>query len=447
MSRSRKSRLPTANGKSVKIGLLHHAGGGNLGDEATQAAVIHNIKTRWPRASLVGITMNPDDTAMRHGIPSFHVRRRTWTVGYATSPSPSALTLKERIKRALSRSPVLFGLLTGAYAVVVRMPMSLGQELAFLVESFRIVRSLDLLIVNGGGQLTEWGGPWEFTYTVFKWVFLARLARVRCYVLNVGVGPVTRPLSRFFARYALRCADYVSFRDEESQALARHIGYTGDSQVFPDSAYSLDMPALGNFPRVSPRGKPTVGVAPMPYCDPRIFAEKDQVVYDDYIRTLARFTAQLVRQGCVVALLAGDIGVDPMAIDDLQEALRHEGITAACPSLTTEQASSTEELLSRMSALDYVVVCRFHGVVFAHLLNKPVLALSHHPKVAALMDDIGLSRYCVNIRTRDVELLADKFLAVVNDENAIKRRMAERLACYRARLTEQFDGLFPQEAL
>src|SRR5207245_10005960 len=90
-----------------------------------------------------------------------------------------------------------------------------------------------LLIVNGGGQLTEWGGPWAFTYTIFKWVVLARVARVRSFFLNVGVGPLTQPLSKFFARRALFCAAYVSFRDEESRTLARQIGYTGPSEVFP----------------------------------------------------------------------------------------------------------------------------------------------------------------------------------------------------------------------
>ena len=33
-----------------KIGLLNHMGGGNLGDDATQDAVIENIKRRWPEA-------------------------------------------------------------------------------------------------------------------------------------------------------------------------------------------------------------------------------------------------------------------------------------------------------------------------------------------------------------------------------------------------------------
>lgn len=438
-----QSQPPAVHGESMTVGLLHHTGGGNLGDESTQAAGIQNIRRRWPHASIVGLTMNPDDTRARHGIPSYAIRRKIWDKG--CGHDAGVLTPREETKRQLSKYPFLFVPLKAIYTLAIRMPRTLWQEIVFLIEAFRIVRSLDLLIVNGGGQLTGWGGPWEFTYTVFKWVCLARLAHIRCYILNIGVGPLTDPISKFFARRALSCADYVSFRDRESQTLARQIGYTGRSEVFPDSVYSLEIPALRSARSVK-GSKPIVGVAPMvPYSDSRAFVEKDQGTYDKYIRKLARFTAQLIINGCAVALLAGDIGVDPLAVEDLQRALEDEGITASCGSLTTELTSSSGELLSRMATLDYVVVSRFHGVVFAHLLNTPVLALSHHPKVAALMSDLGLARYCVDIRTFDDESLMQTFQALVNDQNEIRGRMAETLGRYRGRLTEQFDELFPPE--
>ena len=427
----------------MKIGLLHHTGGGNLGDEGTQEAVIQGIKSRWPRASFVGLTMNPDDTRARHGIPSYPLRRETWTMGYRPDAAP--VTPREDAKRRLGKYPRAFALLRIVYTLAIRIPKTIGQELIFLIRSRRIVRSLDLLIVNGGGQLTEWGGPWEFTYTVFKWVSLARLSGVRCYFLNIGAGPLTGRLAKFFARRALFSAEYVSFRDEESCTLARQIGYTGPAHVYPDSVYSLNVTSHDSTgPR--PGRPPIVAVSPMPYCDPRIFAEKNQSVYDAYIRTLGRFTAHLLRHGCAVALLSSDIGVDPMAVEDLQRALKNEGISAVSHPLSAERVASTQDLLARMSAVDFVVTSRFHGVVCAHLVNKPVVALSHHPKVAALMNDLGLAGYCVrDLRSFDVEGLTATFQALVDDQDQIRSRMAERLAVYRGRLAGQFDELFPME--
>jgi polysaccharide pyruvyl transferase WcaK-like protein len=431
--------------KFEKIGLLHHIGGGNLGDDATQAALLQNIRRRWPHAQIFGFSMNPEDTLRRHGIPSYAIRRTTWALGY-TAAVENEVTFKSKTKGLLSQCPPFLKLIKLVNTVAVRTPRALLREAAFLRHSFQTLKSFDLLIINGGGQLTEWTGPWGFLYTIFKWVALARLANVKCVFLNVGAGPLTRPLSKFFARRALSLATYVSFRDEDSRSLAQRIGFAGTSHVFPDSAYSLAIPTAAVPGGIKRPPKTIVGVSPMPYCDPRIFPEKDQSAYDAYIRKLGRFSSWLVGNECSVALFGSDIGIDPLAVDDLLNALRRGGDTAVSGSVITEQVSSGEELLFKMSRMDYVVTSRFHGVVFAHLLNKPVVAISHHPKVAALMDEMGLAEYCVDIRRFDLNLLTETFSTLVRNHDEIKDRMAQKLVSYRHRLTGQFDDLFPQDA-
>ena len=427
------------------IGLLHHIGGGNLGDDATQAAVMLNIRRRWPHVTLIGFSINPDDTRNRHGIPAYAIRRRPWTLG--AQIGRTELTATDNIKSVLSKNRLLFGLLKAIYSVVVKAPRELCAELLFLARAFRVLRSVDLLIINGGGQLTEWGGPWGFPYTLFKWTLLARLAKVRCIFLNVGAGPLTRPLSKFFAKRALSSSNYASFRDEASSTLVRRIGFEGRSPVFPDSAYGLALPALGGSGGTRAPGKPIVGLAPMPYCDPRAFHEKDQRVYAGFIRKLALFASWVVRNDYRVALFGSDIGTDPLAIEDLHSALRTDPeVAQRSHSVIDEPVLSVEQLLESMSSMDYVVTCRFHGVLFAHLLNKPVVAIAHHPKVATLMSDMGLAQYCLDIRSFDPDLLIATFTALVRHGEEVRERMAERLACYRRESTKQFDDLFPQVA-
>jgi polysaccharide pyruvyl transferase WcaK-like protein len=93
--------------------------------------------------------------------------------------------------------------------------------------------------------------------------------------------------------------------------------------------------------------------------------------------------------------------------------------------------------------MEYIVTCRFHGVVFAHLLNKPVLVIAHHPKVKDLMEAIELSSYCVDIRDFDPNQLVDRFASMLINAQEIKTRMAASLARNRQRLGSQFDELFP----
>ena len=86
----------------------------------------------------------------------------------------------------------------------------------------------------------------------------------------------------------------------------------------------------------------------------------------------------------LLTLFGTDIGFDPLAIEDLQMALRNRHSVTRLP---YDSVKSAKELLAAMNKMDYVVTCRFHGVVFAHLLNKPVLAISRHPKVMDLMKE------------------------------------------------------------
>src|SRR5262249_23095448 len=348
-------------------------------------------------------SMNPNDSEARHRIMSRPIRRHVWRIGYGLSRTET--NLKAIVRRLTLKHRAIFYLLKSTSALV-RLPIEVLRELLFLKSSRRHLRSVDLLIISGGGQLTEKDGSWGFPYTIFKWIVLAKSVGVRCIVLNVGAGPLTRPLSKAFVTRALRAADYVSLRDVKSQRLLQQIGFTGASQVCPDSVYCLDV-AMAKASPSERSGQTVVGFAPMPYPDIGTVENRyksDQTVYDEFIRKLAIFAAWLIGRSYSLTMFGTDIGVDPLAIATLQTALlTHHGIPPSRYGVNGS-VKSVHDLLTAMAAMDYVVTCRFHGVVFAHLLNKPVIAIAHHPKVGDLMTDLGLSKYCMDIRNFDPKL-------------------------------------------
>src|SRR5215831_15163489 len=115
-----------------RIGLLDHVGGGNLGDDATQTAVIQNIKARWPHAQIAGFSMNPSDTRKRHGIPSYGIRRKTWGFGPISGDSSLGGDASEsekntdsggaKLRSALRKHPFLLGVLRLVNLVAIRTP-------------------------------------------------------------------------------------------------------------------------------------------------------------------------------------------------------------------------------------------------------------------------------------------------------------------------------------
>jgi polysaccharide pyruvyl transferase WcaK-like protein len=430
-----------------KIGLLDHLGHGNLGDDATLNAVMQNIKSRWPDAVVIGLSLNPHDTGTRHGIPSYAIRRDSKLSPTRHAPAKSNNTsLKARLKAVLVRYRLLFQFFRAVNTLAVRMPKAFFQELYFLAESFRITKSLDVLVICGGGQLLDcWGGPWGFPYTLFKWIMLARVSRAKCYFINVGAGPLERPLSKWFVKHALSLADYVSFRDDKSRAVVQAVGFSRRTEVLVDNVYSFDACAA-NTRGIGRTDRRIVGLSPMAYCDPRRYWDKDQAAYDCYIRKFAAFGAKLVHCDYRLMLFSTDIGFDFEAIDDLTRALTRGTNRSGSRSIMCPPVLETEGLLSQMYLMDYSVTCRFHGVVFAHLMNIPVLALSHHPKVATLMNDLGLSEYCLDIRSFDSEVLMETFIRLTNRRDEVRDRMADKVEKYKVTLRRQFDTLFPQMA-
>jgi polysaccharide pyruvyl transferase WcaK-like protein len=440
--------------RATRVALLHHISGANLGDDGTLQAVLQNIKNRWPDVEIIALSMNPEDTRKRHGINAFPIRQRTWTMG--NKHVNNSVTFKQKIKILLRASPLLFQLLQRFNFIAVGLPKTLFREILFCVRAIHLVKSLDLLIVCGGGQLIEssggpWefvGGPWHFPFTVFKWVFAARLFRVKCFVLNVGAGPLVRPLAKWFVRRSLSLADYASFRDADSQKLVHKIGVTRQTHVVCDSAYSLQPPPANGRLNLNTQGKGTVGLAPMAYGDPRLSPKHDPAIYNQFIQQLAAFSSWLLKNGYRVTLFCTDIGIDPPAIEDLERQLRNDdsiSVPIANGFLCRVHQWTASELLENMSSADYLVVCRFHAVVYAHLLNVPVLAINHHPKVMAQMGDLGLSEFCINLEDCNLDVMAERFNALVDNRDAVRLRMVQKLADYRQQLSSQFDELFPPE--
>ncbi len=440
----RNSQFPRSDAVRVqKIGLVDHIGFGNLGDDATQAAVMKHIRSRWPDSEIVLFSMNPADSRFRHGVPAYPIRVEfeNRSEGNSIGASPP----QSRLKDVLRRVPLLYRLLQTVKSLTIRDPRRILDEIFFLRASFQIVKPLDLVIISGGGQLLDsWGGPWRFPYTIFKWTLLAKFSRAKCYVLNVGAGPLDAPLAKWFVKRTLGIADYVSFRDSDSRDLLQKVGFTGKSQVSVDCVYALSTSTAGATNGAG-HEVPLVGLSPMAYCDPRLYWKKDQAIYDRYIRDIASFGRWLGQNHFRLTLFSTEVSFDSHAMEEVQILLgRANGDPPQM--VNRENIAGIDELLSAMRPMDYVVTSRFHGVVFAHLLNKPVLALSPHPKVSSLMNDLGLAKYCVDIRTCDANTMQERFLGLLANRDEIKNRMAEKAACYEKTLLNQFDQLFPRRA-
>ena len=76
------------------------------------------------------------------------------------------------------------------------------------------------------------------------------------------------------------------------------------------------------------------------------------------------------------------------------------------------------------------------------MLNKPVIALSHHEKFDSLMDGLGLEEYCLNIETLEVDELIEKLMKVGKNAEALRPHIKRKVEEYRRILDEQYRFIF-----
>jgi polysaccharide pyruvyl transferase WcaK-like protein len=425
----------------MKIGLLDHMGYGNLGDAATQDALIANIRRRVPEVQIVGFSLNPVDTEKRHSIQSYPITN--WHPGLdrpagATGTGASSNVVPQ-LKTFLKKIPIL--------SPSLRRVQDLVREMRHLGRSYLRVRSLDCLVIAGGGQLCElWRGPWSHPYNVLKFSLLARLARRKLLIVNVGAGPLESRLGKTFIKWSVRLADYVSFRDVESQALVRHLGIRRETYVCADSAYALDVSQYGGSDTPKVR-KPVVGINPIGFCDPRIWPREDLRAYSRYLDNLAQFVVWLSSENYEVKIFSAERSVDAYAVEDLKDRLRTGLPATDLAEICAPPIETVEDLLTEMAGFDFVITSKFHGVVFSHLLAKPMVAISYHVKIDHLMQAVGDGQYCLNIESFDSPSLQRAFSTLADNGPAPRMKYREVVATRAGSLNHQFDDLFVPENL
>ncbi len=410
---------PEAGTSALRIAFYGNFGAGNLGNECTLQTVIEHTRRHVPDAHLLCLCTDPADVQVRHGIAAFpsEATKPQWGAG--------------------SRG------LAGAVARVLRIVFHrTALEALHWVQMLRIVRRTDMLIVAGTGIVADYMcGPSGWPYDMFKLSVLAALCRVKVVFLSVGVGPIHHRLSRWFIKGSLSLAWYRSYRDEASRQYLERIGFRTDGDaVYPDVVFGLlrRSPDGGDIAGLAPRRR-VIGLGLKDYGAADGMEEGE---YQKYLSTMLAFIEWLHARGCGVRLLIGDFKYDARARQDAVQLLESRGICTQEPLLFVEPALDVEELLRQLGETDAVVSARYHNLVLAMILNKPVLALSDHAKLDSLLTDMGLARYRVPLADLAPEDLIRSFQELEQEAEHVVAHVAGRLEQHRQQLDEQYAAVF-----
>ena len=405
--------------KSRKIGFLGLFGQQNWGNECTLQAMLHNARKHLPDEEFYCICSDPQDTSARYGI--------------AAVPMKAVLGKVWR-----GRNNPLIRVLRSLF---YRMPI----EVFHWVSAFRVLKGTQMLIAPGTGLLThfDWG-VFGRPYDIFKWSIIAKLCRCKLLFVSVGAGPIRHPVGRWFIKSALWMADYRSYRNIKSRRYLEGIGFKTDGDpIYPDLAFSLPVDMMPDG-RHHDRTRRTVGVGVMDYdyYGQNNKREEGETIYRDYIQETSNFVAWLLDNQYTVRLLMGDTLCDSCAKEDLNEALKKRGYDDENGRILDEPISSVEQLLSQLAETDIVVSPRFHNILLALMLGKPVVALSYHDKIDSLIGEMELTAYGQHLDQLDSNRVIEQVLELEKNAKDLMPSIQLKTEKYRRSLDEQYSCIF-----
>ena len=424
------------------VAVLGHYGNRNLGDEAIIDATLTGLRKALNSVVLIAVSMDPHDSARRHGVASFPVRRSARSSAVAAEevedlrsagaqapgPSPSGSHAAPAGRDPLG--PRWLRRMLRPARSLLRALLSGWGEIRFLRRVWRFVRGVDVVMVTGSNQLLDnFGGATGYPWTLFKWTVLARLAGARVAFVSVGAGPLEGRTSLALVRTSLWLAGYVSYRDAASRTLIEGERTTRRGRVYPDLAFSLERP-----PAPRNRTVATVGINPMPVHDARYWPVADDASYAAYVTALAGLIRRLRAAGYQAFLYATQTS-DERVIADVLAATEEAG------TLPVYGATTLDELLRVVDSADLLVPTRFHGTVLGLCRGRPVVAICYHRKTRDVVTGAGLQDEALAIHDLDADRLFECVSHLACRMPDAQRDIDTAIDAHRDALAEQFASI------
>ena len=259
-------------------------------------------------------------------------------------------------------------------------------------------------LVYGGGELFQTRTSFRSLLYYAALPALARVCGARFIAYGMGLEPDLSGCALSLSVGALKRAERIWFRDEESFRLYRRAGGRAEASVSPDPVWAW--------------------ASPMPAAS------------SGALRRILWIPRRPMRRARLEAL-ASRAGGAPGFL--LLHPLEDEREFGGLPGL--EGRRDPEELVTLVGGYDAVVSMRYHGLVLGALAGRPVVALAAHGKVAGLAKDLGCPALGPDASAGQVS----EALAAASDRRGrIAARAAELHAAARRGLDElrrQLEGM------
>jgi polysaccharide pyruvyl transferase WcaK-like protein len=155
-----------------------------------------------------------------------------------------------------------------------------------------------------------------------------------------------------------------------------------------------------------------------------------------YLKNMISLVEWLLEEGYAVRLLIGDRADEPY-LETLLEMLRADHPELGPDRLVGDPARDLHQLMVQMSEVEVVIAPRYHNIITALRLAKPILALSYAAKAQEALAQFGVSPFSHSLDAMDLPRLKEQFSELYRRRGEIEALLRKRLTVIEAELTAQ----------
>ena len=280
-------------------------------------------------------------------------------------------------------------------------------------------RQADVVLCGGGGLFQDDDSLFKMPYWAIR-LWIVRRVSGPIIGFCIGAGPLNHPISRWFARLALRQLDQITVRDELAKTSLQPLT-PKPIAVAPDPAFSLEAAPskvaaqVLRKNRVPTGSRPLVGVS---VC--RLF-HKTSVLPYKYARRLGlqrnagskQMSLFMQRVADSLDHVARESGAHVVFLPTYSAA--HEDDLDVCRQIASRLRIGTSSLVSCQDPNTYkaltgkmsVMLCgRMHSAILAAGQCTPIVALAYNQKFAGVFSLLGQQDRCIDV----LDFIGDKRL-------------------------------------
>ncbi|MDR3294711.1 MAG: polysaccharide pyruvyl transferase CsaB [Clostridiales Family XIII bacterium] len=281
----------------------------------------------------------------------------------------------------------------------------------------RAVRRCDLLISGGGSLLQDATSRKSILYYLAV-IWLAFLFRKKVFIYSQGIGPISSGLNRSLTAWTLRRTAGIVVRDEKSGELLAEIGVPPENVVVTadpvlrikpaDPATGREILAREGFFRQA--GRPLVG-----------FAIREKKIQSEFVDELCLSIQRLRTEfDAQILLIPFYYSEDLPVLEEIEKRL-------AGTVLAIKHKYLTDEMLSLIGNVDVLVGVRLHALIYAAVMDVPMIAVSYDPKINSFMHSLGLKAMSAVYDFKS-DYFIEEFEKTMRDTHKVQAKVRKNIA-------------------